>query len=256
MKMVSCVRCGNPVSIKSKTKSYQHFCPECKIKRKKERQKVVITNCCVCGKEIECKGSKPWKTCLFKAKHGIATCSEECTKERIKEGHKKSGKLLSQYSKDHALEISERMKKRNPMDVLKIVEKGKSTKRANGTLHIWPGERGGNGKYTKAQMIIAIALGWPMEVAVPCASHLPVKQKKNYCKENGFPTCYKVDVGNPILKIAIEVDGKKHCLKKQKKLDIKKEDKLIGLGWKVLRFTNEEVMENLEKCIKTIMFTI
>jgi very-short-patch-repair endonuclease len=59
-------------------------------------------------------------------------------------------------------------------------------------------------------------------------------------RQPGFPTCYKVDLGNPGLKIAIEVDGNTHHSRKT--VDEKKDKKLVSLGWIVLRFWNKDIL--------------
>jgi very-short-patch-repair endonuclease len=63
-------------------------------------------------------------------------------------------------------------------------------------------------------------------------------------KFESLPNCYKVDLASPEHKLAIEVDGKTHKLKRWKFLDRRKTAVLNFLGWKVLRFWNEEVSEN------------
>uniref|UniRef100_A0A6M3INL9 DUF559 domain-containing protein n=1 Tax=viral metagenome TaxID=1070528 RepID=A0A6M3INL9_9ZZZZ len=136
---------------------------------------------------------------------------------------------------------SDRMKENNPSYRPEIVEKIIETKRRNGTLNIWKGERGGNGKLTWPQILLADFLGWDVEIAISLGPRVP-----------DYPTCYKVDVGNWILKIAVEVDGNGHNWKGPKEKDLKKTRKLEELGWKVLRFTNEEIMMDLSKVSLTI----
>ena len=239
-----CPSCGILTTQAPKKQWNRDYCPNCKKEERNKRQKTIMTNCYICGKAVECKGYKPWRTSLAKAKEGTACCSEKCTKEALRRGKVKSGKWLSDYNEKYA---SERMKNFNPMFKQENIEKMKSVKRANGTLNVWPGIRGGNGHYTQPQILLATALGWKMEVAVKTGN----KQRDG----SGFPTCYKVDVGNPKLKIGIEADGPGHT-KKQKILDNKKDQKLIGMGWKILRFTNKEIMENLGQCVRTVMSTI
>lgn len=144
------------------------------------------------------------------------------------------------------------MTKNNPAKDPRVIEKMKQTKRINGTLHIWAGERGGNGTYTEPQMLLAATLGWEMEVAIPLAPHLPKGEKREYTTANGWPTNYKLDIGNRTLKIGIEVDGRGHKWSEKLKKDKKKEDALKPLGWKVLHFTNEEIMTNLSMVLLEI----
>src|SRR5579859_913385 len=93
---------------------------------------------------------------------------------------------------------------------------------------------------------LACALGWSTEVAI--ATKMP--------KNSGYPSCYKIDIAEPTLKIGIEVDGASHGLILRKKQDRKKERLLGGLGWIVLRFSNRQVTERLEECVQTVLSTI
>jgi very-short-patch-repair endonuclease len=86
--------------------------------------------------------------------------------------------------------------------------------------------------------------GWEMELPI-----LTEKVKTNF---KSLPPSYKVDIGNQKLKISIEIDGKSHKLKKWKFLDKRKTEVLNSLGWKVLRFWNEEVTTNPQMCIQKI----
>ena len=45
-------------------------------------------------------------------------------------------------------------------------------------------------------------------------------------------------------KLAVEVDGGYHFTKEQQVLDQDRDEALIALGWKVVRLTNEEVLNN------------
>lgn len=65
-----------------------------------------------------------------------------------------------------------------------------------------------------------------------------------------------VDIAHVGYKIAIEVDGKSHGLKRQQQIDRFKEKTLSNLGWIVLRFSNERVMEHLEECVLEVSSTI
>ncbi|MEP6616640.1 MAG: endonuclease domain-containing protein [Ginsengibacter sp.] len=59
--------------------------------------------------------------------------------------------------------------------------------------------------------------------------------------------CYK-------LKLIIEVDGSIHDLEEVKINDDEKEKYLIGLGYKILRFTNKQVYNDLEFILNEINF--
>jgi hypothetical protein len=136
------------------------------------------------------------------------------------------------------------MTEKNPMSNPVVRAKQKATLRAMG----WkPPIQGGNGKPIPVpQQMLACVLGWQTELAV-CT---------NQPKGCGYPTAYKIDIGEPTLKVAIEVDGGSHCSKVRQAQDRKKEELLIGLGWKVLRFSNKQVMEHLEECVQTVLSII
>ena len=137
------------------------------------------------------------------------------------------------------------MNKNNQMKRPDVREKLSTTLRSMG----WkPKIHGGNGTGpTVYQMLLASALGWDMEVVVPTG----------HCRDgSGFPTCYKIDIANKNLKIAIEVDGMTHVSLLAQERDKKKEDFLVGKGWKVVRFTNSEVKKNLNNCVKKVLSMI
>jgi len=98
--------------------------------------------------------------------------------------------------------------------------------------------RGGNGRTTEPQRLLFEALGdgCEMEYAISLGKKVP-----------GYPTCYKVDLAFPERRLAIEVDGPSHRYGKLRERDEKKVEKLASLGWRVLRFWNSEILQNLEQ---------
>jgi len=81
-----------------------------------------------------------------------------------------------------------------------------------------------------------------MQIAIP--TKMP--------RTSGYPTCYKVDVGNPDIKIAIEVDGSSHGSSSRRLQDAKKDAFLRGLGWIVLRVSNRQALEELQSTISKL----
>jgi very-short-patch-repair endonuclease len=63
---------------------------------------------------------------------------------------------------------------------------------------------------------------------------------------------YIVDFYCPQLKLVIEVDGDSHFRKETQEYDQKRTDILESYGLKVIRFTNEEIINNLEGVCQTI----
>lgn len=54
------------------------------------------------------------------------------------------------------------------------------------------------------------------------------------------------------IKLIIEIDGSIHKLKENKQYDKIREDVLIKSGYKILRFTNDQVLYNINFVIKEI----
>jgi hypothetical protein len=146
-------------------------------------------------------------------------------------------------SSEQRKSISKHMKQNNPMHKKSVRDKVSATLKAMG----WgPRIQGGNGRgLTEPQRRLAEALGWPTEFTI-----------STNVRNHVYPSCYKVDIANPQLMVAIEVDGNSHGALERKRQDRKKEALLTGLGWKVLRFKNREVMEDLDRCVQTVMSTI
>ncbi len=64
---------------------------------------------------------------------------------------------------------------------------------------------------------------------------------------------YIVDFYCPSARIAIELDGSVHGSPRQGVRDKKKQDYIEGLGIKVLRFNNDDVLANMEGVLKAIL---
>jgi hypothetical protein len=95
-----------------------------------------------------------------------------------------------------------------------------------------PSARGGNGHgMTRPQQLLLDVLGdgWTAEYAVSLGQRRP-----------GYPTCYKLDLANDALLVGIEVDGFTHASRRDQ--DEKKDAMLATLGWKVLRFSNQVIL--------------
>jgi Protein of unknown function (DUF559) len=163
-------------------------------------------------------------------------CSEECRRERCA---RISSTTMARTNRKYA---SARMTANNPMHREEARHKMQATLRAMGHA---PATRGGNGKGpTLPQKLLAEALGWPMEYVIK--THLPKINPMH------VPTSYKLDIANPTCLIAIEVDGMSHTARSRQEQDRKKEQVLAGLGWTVLRFTNQEVMEHVQECVQMV----
>ena len=66
-------------------------------------------------------------------------------------------------------------------------------------------------------------------------TQLPIKTRGHRTNFSAA-MAYKVDFGNPLTKLAIELDGPCHRLRRQRAKDLKKNAILASLGWTVERF--------------------
>jgi hypothetical protein len=194
-----------------------------------------IVKCSECG-TLTTLDAK-WKIERYN-KNGRAMCSKECTKEFCR---RVSSETMARTNRKYA---SARMKARNPMHNAATRAKVATTLRA---INHKPRIQGGNGRPPSVpQKLLALALGWDMEVIVP------TRQKKN----SGYPSHYKIDIGNQALMIGVEIDGESHSAIKRQEQDRKKEKFLRSIGWTILRFKNKEVLNNLDNCVDRVMSII
>src|ERR1019366_8813721 len=179
--------------------------------------------CLICGEEFQEAREKRF-------------CGRSCSaKWRMRQ----PGVRAKVYSKEviERRAKSQRGQKRGPSWNKGIPMRIESRKRLSVSLKRMghrPSVVGGNGREpTLPQRLLAEKLGslWKMELAIPLGGRLP-----------GYPTCYKVDLGCPSKKLAIECDGWTHSNPEARAKDAKKGAKLKELGWFVLRLKNSEVL--------------
>jgi len=262
----NCEWCGKPFLPKKKINRFCGYSCAAKYIRsldpprmkkekppKKERKlKRTKRNCQWCGKPITLTYSQACEKKRF--------CGRSCsakwrmrqpivraaiyTEERSK---KISIKLMEahKHNPDLAKKISIRMTLNNPMQNPKIVEKVKEKWKEFGHPLSRQQLVGGNGRpLPQAQRILWAALGPKWKPEYP----INTKQTRN----SGYPTCYKADIALPQSKIWIEVDGWGHQIESAKLQDKKKEIFLTTLGWKGLRFSNQEILVNLSLVLSII----
>lgn len=190
----------------------------------------IVAPCSICGTVFTLPQSK-W---AYWRKTGRAICSADCRKTsaaRTKRGPLSAAERVS---------LSARMAANNPMNDPETRTRASAKLREIGHK---PSVRGGNGHGpTRPQRLLAEALGWPMEVVIPTGQR----------RKGGLPSHYKVDVGNAGLKVAVEVDGASHGLLSRQAQDRRKTEWLTGAGWTVLRFTNREVLADVEACARKV----
>ncbi|MFO7888699.1 MAG: DUF559 domain-containing protein [bacterium] len=77
-------------------------------------------------------------------------------------------------------------------------------------------------------------------------SHIRKKQIKDiqFLRQRPIGN-YVVDFYAPEVELVVEVDGGQHYQGEEKEYDQKRDDYLQGLGIRILRFSNKEVLENV-----------
>ena len=194
--------------------------------------------CRVCGKVLQQTDftKKQWNyKCESYIKQGYVYCSKECSYIVMQEVRSNT---MSKTNKKYA---SERMTNNNPT-AKEEVRKKISDKRIGHA----PTSRMGNGSgLTKPQTILLNKLNQYNAIA-----EYPIQTFKK--KGSKFPSCYKADIAIPQSKIIIEIDGASHHLHQRKKDDIRRDTLLQSFGWRVIRFWNKEVFENVQLCVDKI----
>ena len=252
-----CIYCGKRFMTYPRGAETSRYCskscgsldrdPEINKRAGDKRRKPIVEKICLqCGKVF-------YLTPMGQSSAGQKFCSKKCaaihrfcgteTGREYATRMRRGGNVWRGKKNPFA---AERMRKNNPMSDPKIRER--ATMKLKGRTFL---SRGGNGTLTKQQVNLCQALGLPesaMEYVIPTA-----KARNHF---QSLPTSYKVDIGIPEVKLAIEVDGNTHKTKKWKFLDRRKTAVLNFLGWTVLRFWNKEVDQDLERCVQTVMSTI
>lgn len=193
--------------------------------------------CCNCGGKAVYSNRRKY---MDAKRLGRAYCGKSCQQAFHSRRSSETMKATNLRYRDS---IVQRMRDRNPMADPKNIETMVSKMKGRTFLG-----RGGNGQLTKQQLMLHEHTGLPMEY--------PISLKAARGHFESVPKNYKVDLAAPEVKLAIEVDGKTHKLKKWRFLDKRKTAILEFLGWQVLRFTNEEVDGDLAGCLIRIRSTI
>jgi very-short-patch-repair endonuclease len=170
---------------------------------------------------------------------GAIYCSETCKRTWVSRKHSET---MAATNRKHA---RGRMLARNPMR--SEATRTKVSRRLKAMGH-GPPVRGGNGKgptAMEARLFLRLPMGWRLNFVVA------TKQPRG----SGYPTCYKLDMAQPEIRLAVEVDGGSHAALVRRAQDAKKTAFLQSLGWTVLRFTNAEVQTDLDRCVQEIAST-
>lgn len=210
---------------------------------------VVARTCERCGTGFSTMTSNPRRFCTrscakmsdFERPEFRALIHNERVRAKAQAGIRRF--FASADSIQSRIATSLRMQAASPFKDPRVIARAMATKQKNGTLHVWLGKRGGNGHYTRQQTALRVALGpkWIRECPISLGR-----------RRQGYPTCYKVDLGRPRIKLAIDLDGPGHASKRAFEKAIKKTQALSELGWRVLRFTNKDVTTRLSWVLSKI----
>lgn len=180
--------------------------------------------------------------------HGSRFCSRSCAfkygkqfidMEYQREVSRKNLKKLwqdSAFAKKCAKLSSERMRKNNPVYMDGVVERATQTRIQNGSYK--NNFRYGNGKISPHEQIM---LDFLQRLGFKYNYAINTKDARLAFPSAHYPNSYKPDFTNTLLRLCIEVDGDDHKKKKKHLLDIKKDKCLDYLGYKVLRYSHEEI---------------
>jgi very-short-patch-repair endonuclease len=138
---------------------------------------------------------------------------------------------------------SNRMKKNNPMKSITIKQKVSDTLKRIGHK---PNILGGNGRGNTVYQELLFNSLIEIHKSFKCEY---VFNTKKYNQDKQYSNHYKIDIASDLLMIAIEVDGTSHSSLKIKQCDKKKEQVLTLAGWRVLRFSNSMIKNQLMNCV-------
>ncbi len=217
---------------------YKTMCADClsvSYLTRNFKRKTVESPCIVCGTQVSCQG----RAALSAVRRGRVYCSEE---HKMAYLQKSKSENMARTNEKHA---SVRMVRNNPMHRAEVRMKVSDSLRSMGWC---PPVRGGKGKgLTAPQKLLADALGWSTETVIPTGKS---------AKKDKVASHYTLDIADLERKIAVEVDGGSHNALRVQRVDREKEAFLSGLGWRVLRFSNQEILSNLEDCLAVVRSTI
>ena len=141
---------------------------------------------------------------------------------------------------------SERMKKNNPMKNDVAREKMISTLKQNQRNCF---NNCGNGHISYVESLLMddmIKLGFVYNLPINTRDAREMFPEKRYAYN------YKPDFVHVELKLCVEIDGTNHTSHKEIERDKKKEDCLNFLGYRTIRFTNEQVINEYEYVLNCI----
>lgn len=212
-------------------------------------RKIYFVKCPNCFKDVKVEGKNknndvPFFRSLQNYNNtGRAYCCQECATEYKKKLLKESTTKYFEKNRDNP---DFWKKRKNPMRNKKSRElislKCKLSGRKPTELK--------KGEKPKAQKVLYDTLikyyprGWEYEYSIKFSD----KEKLETNKRG-----YRIDIANPLAKIAIEVDGTTHFTDEGKIKDKEKNAFLLANKWSIIRFRNDIVLKRPEECVSKII---
>jgi hypothetical protein len=197
--------------------------------------------CEFCGKEFEvpnnCHGSKRrFCNTSCSAKWRVKTFGMPKISEQGKQ-HKRESLQKLWRTKEFREQNYIRMTTNNPVYQKGVVEKATATRLKNGSYK--NNFKYGNGKITPQEQK---AKDYLNKFNFYYNYAIPTKTIRHMYPEKHYSVNYKPDFVNLEHKVCVEIDGHNHQKETYKQIyDNKKEECLRLLGYKIFRFTNEQV---------------
>lgn len=235
---LTCPNCGKVVHVYKDAKFCSRECAN-SVRRGVRISPVVMKTCPVCNKLFESKAKIQRfcsKECGDKGRNhsGVYNLTEEGRKTRI-------ATLKRQWRGEKFRQIVvDRMKTNNPVHKPGVIEKANVTRAKNGKMH--NNFKYGNGKIGPYEQLVkdkVESLGFMYNYAIITKAARDADPDAHYAHN------YKPDFVNLENKLCIEVDGYGHSTTAEKQLDAKKEKCLNFSGYKVIRFTHDEIDEGV-----------
>lgn len=237
-----CLNCGKEFNGRENRKFCSRVCAD-SFKRGKQISPRIIKKCEWCGAEftiLKSQNDNPKKCKRFcspscsafwrNATYGANTAGESA-RQRSREALK--NKWGDEEFRKKKIEF---MREHNPSKDPEVMKKIVKTMRERG--HYVNRFKYGNGKVSEYERKVYKDLtdnGFLYNYAIPTGYARCAFPLKRYAKN------YKPDFVNLVKKICIEIDGKSHESEQVKQLDRKKEECLTFLGFKIIRFTHEQI---------------
>lgn len=235
------------------------YCSETCFRSYRQREideRIKSNPCAVCGKLMT----------YDQVRNGCVTCSPKCAYQYRKEKYgipsgfgstspeirKENSDRMKRLWEDPEFResVSARMISNNPSKNQDTINKIRQTKEQRGLSNVWCGIRGGNGHISDAERALFDRLS---DFGFEYNRAINTRDARIAFPDKHYSMSYKPDFTNFDAMLCVEIDGKSHRTKRGAELDRKKENCLKFLGYRVIRFTNNDVIDDTERVLSVIL---